>query len=77
MGWSGTIQMDITLFYLRFCQVELLALATVLGRPLTVIQGEGQESLVVGSDQKGEHLTLTYHRHMYGLGEHYNSVIKM
>jgi len=58
-------------------QVELLALATVLGRPLTVIQGEGQESLVVGSDQKGEHLTLTYHRHMYGLGEHYNSVIKM
>jgi len=58
-------------------QVELLALATVLGRPLTVIQGEGQESLVVGSDQKGEHLTLTYHRHIYGLGEHYNSVIKM
>jgi len=58
-------------------QVELLALATVLGRPLTVIQGEGQESLVVGSDQKGEHLTLTYHRHMYGLGEHYNSVMKM
>jgi len=58
-------------------QVELLALATVLGRPLSVIQGEGQESLVVGSDQKGEHLTLTYHRHMYGLGEHYNSVIKM
>merc|ERR1719273_678515 len=58
-------------------QVELLALATVLGRPLTVIQGEGQESLVVGDDQKGQPLTLTYHRHMYGLGEHYNSVIKM
>ena len=57
--------------------MELLALATVLGRPLTVIQGEGQESLVVGEDQKGEPLTLTYHRHMYGLGEHYNSVIKM
>jgi len=58
-------------------QVELLALATILGRPLTVIQGEGQESLVVGGDQKGQPLTLTYHRHMYGLGEHYNSVIKM
>ena len=52
-------------------------MATVLGRPLTVIQGEGQESLVVGDDQKGEPLILTYHRHMYGLGEHYNSVIKM
>jgi len=58
-------------------QVELLALATVLGRPLTVIQGEGQESLVVGDGQKGQPLILTYHRHMYGLGEHYNSVIKM
>jgi len=58
-------------------QVELLALATVLGRPLTVVQGEGQESLVVGDDKKGQPLILTYHRHMYGLGEHYNSVIKM
>jgi len=58
-------------------QVELLALATVLGRPLTIIQGEGQECLVVGDDQKGQPITLTYHRHMYGLGEHYNSVNKL
>ena len=34
-------------------------------------------SLVVGDGQKGQPLILTYHRHMYGLGEHYNSVIKM
>ena len=39
-----------------------------------VIQAEGP-SMVMGEDRRGERsLILTYHRHMFGLGEHYNSV---
>ena len=31
--------------------------------------------MVMGEDIRGESsLILTYHRHQYGLGEHYNSV---
>jgi len=57
-------------------QVELRALSTVLGRPLEVVQAEGQASVLIGEEQTKEKLVLTYHRHMYGLGEHYNSVLK-
>ena len=39
-----------------------------------VIQAEGP-SMVMGEDIRGQtSLILTYHRHMFGLGEHYNSV---
>jgi len=54
-------------------QVELQALATVLQRPIEVIQAEGPP-MVVGEQFKQAALVLTYHRHAYGLGEHYNSV---
>jgi len=55
-------------------QVELLALTKVLNKPIEVIQAEGP-STVMGEDIRGEKcLVLTYHRHMFGLGEHYNSV---
>ena len=41
---------------------------------LQVIQAEGP-SMVMGEDIRGQtSLILTYHRHMFGLGEHYNSV---
>jgi OTU domain-containing protein 6 len=56
------------------CQVELLALATVLGRPLTVVQAEGQQAVTVGQELPGPALVLAYHRLVFGLGEHYNSV---
>lgn len=55
-------------------QVELLALSRLLNRPIEVIQAEGP-SMVMGEDIRGQtSLILTYHRHMFGLGEHYNSV---
>jgi len=54
-------------------QVELQAMATVLRRPIEVIQAEGPP-MVVGNHFKSKPLVLTYHRHAYGLGEHYNSV---
>lgn len=48
----------------------------VLKRPIEVIQAKGPV-IIVGEEYKDKGfcpVTLTYHRHMYGLGEHYNSV---
>lgn len=58
---------------------QLRALAHILKRPIEVIQAKGPV-IVAGeeySEAKDNHhssIVLTYHRHMYGLGEHYNSV---
>lgn len=68
-------------------QVELRALSQALKLPIEVVQADGP-SMVVGEEFKmlngasdgddggdGEkRLILTYHRHAYGLGEHYNAV---
>lgn len=54
-------------------QIEIQALSNSLRCPIEVLQANG--SIVQGADQhKGKPpLVLTYHRHMYSLGEHYNS----
>lgn len=62
-------------------QLELRALSQVLRRPFEVVQAEGRQ-VVVGeefvasssSTSSEPPVLLTYHRHMFGLGEHYNSV---
>lgn len=56
--------------------LQLRALSHVLKRPIEVVQAKGPD-VVVGEEYRDKGLspvTLTYHRHMYGLGEHYNSV---
>lgn len=53
-------------------QLELKALSDVLGVAIEVIQAEGAE-LVIGQGEPSKRLVITYHRHMYGSGEHYNS----
>ena len=41
-----------------------------------VVQAEGPDMVVGAEDYPGiPPLLLTYHRHAYGLGEHYNSVL--
>jgi len=57
-------------------QVELLALSRVLDRPIEVIQAEGPPT-VMGDGGEKSSVILTYHRHMFGLGEHYNSVTRL
>lgn len=54
-------------------QIEIQALSNSLKCPIEVIQATG--SIIQGEDQfkKVKPLILTYHRHMYSLGEHYNS----
>ena len=53
-------------------QIELSALANALKRPIEVVQAEGPP-VKIGEENQGQPLILTYHRHYYGLGEHYNS----
>ena len=52
--------------------VQVAALSASLGRPIEVVQAEGAP-VVLGAARPGGTLLITYHRHMYGLGEHYNS----
>lgn len=57
-------------------QVELRALSEAMKCCVEVIQAEGPP-MVVGEEyfkEGGPKLILTYHRRMYSLGEHYNSV---
>jgi len=54
-------------------EVELRALSHVLKYCIEVIQATGPSVLVGEEYQDKKQAILTFHRHMYGLGEHYNS----
>jgi OTU domain-containing protein 6 len=54
--------------------IELKALAEVFNVLIEVVQADGAGILIGESEMPNkEKLTLTYHRHMFGSGEHYNS----
>lgn len=55
-------------------EVELRALSHVLKCCIEVIQAVGPSIMVGEEYQDLRKAVLTFHRHMYGLGEHYNSV---
>lgn len=57
-------------------QLEIKALSNCLKCPINVIQATGPDSIEQGTEFTGSPLTITYHRHMYSLGEHYNSTIQ-
>jgi len=46
----------------------------VLKCPIKIIQAIGPPT-IQGEQFDGEPLILTYHRHLYRLGEHYNSTM--
>jgi OTU domain-containing protein 6 len=57
-------------------QIELKALTQSLRQPIEVIQAEGRPVLIgeeFAGNKSGSGLVVTYHRHYFGLGEHYNS----
>ncbi|EZA61652.1 hypothetical protein DMN91_009923 [Ooceraea biroi] len=56
--------------------VELQVLSRILKCPIEVIQATGTPYIVGEEYSNGKKVTLTYHRHMYELGAHYNSVTK-
>jgi len=51
-------------------QVELRAVSQVHGLKIEVVQGEGP---VVVIGDAGKTVVVTFHKHYFGLGEHYNS----
>ncbi|KFM82157.1 OTU domain-containing protein 6B, partial [Stegodyphus mimosarum] len=71
--------------YIKYCEdivktsswgghVEIQALSNICGKPMEVIQAEGP-SVIAGDEHDSPRLIISYHRHVYGLGEHYNSVV--
>lgn len=53
--------------------IEIRALSQVLQVPIEVIQAVGPVTIQGDDKFNGPNLVITYHRHMYSLGEHYNS----
>ncbi|XP_011181782.2 deubiquitinase OTUD6B [Zeugodacus cucurbitae] len=56
-------------------QIELKALSSILKVPIEVLQAEGPPTIQGADEFAGPNLIITYHRHMYSLGEHYNSTV--
>lgn len=57
-------------------QLELKALVHALHRPIIVHTAEANApDIEMGMEYPGPALHLSYHRHYYSLGEHYNSVV--
>lgn len=56
-------------------QLELKALSNILKCQIKIIQAAGQPT-IQGENFDGPPLVITYHRHLYRLGEHYNSTIE-
>lgn len=54
-------------------QLEIKALSNSLKCPINVVQATGPDSIKQGAEFPGPALVISYHRHMYSLGEHYNS----
>lgn len=54
--------------------VEIQALSEVLRTPIEVFQADSR-LLKVGEQFNADPVRISYHRHAYGLGEHYNSVV--
>ena len=57
-------------------QPELLALTKLLRRPIWVHSRDAPLLKMGDDDAERTPLQLTYHRHYYALGEHYNSAAK-
>lgn len=54
-------------------QIELQALSNSLKVKIEVLQASGTPTVSGSEFKKRPHLIVTYHRHFFGLGEHYNS----
>jgi OTU domain-containing protein 6 len=58
-------------------QPEILALSRVFNTPIHVVQAGSPVVKVGAEESKSDPLMISYHRRMYGLGEHYNSLHKV
>ena len=56
-------------------EIEVKALSSRLKCPIEIIQASGTSPVHGEGENPSRKLVLTYHRHMYRLGEHYNSTL--
>lgn len=56
-------------------EIEVKALSSSLKCPIEIIQASGTSPIHGEGEDPSRKLVLTYHRHMYRLGEHYNSTM--
>uniref|UniRef100_A0A1Q3F987 Putative otu ovarian tumor-like cysteine protease n=1 Tax=Culex tarsalis TaxID=7177 RepID=A0A1Q3F987_CULTA len=56
-------------------EIEVKALSSGLKCPIEIIQASGTSPVHGEGEDPARKLVLTYHRHMYRLGEHYNSTV--
>ncbi|XP_035782062.1 deubiquitinase OTUD6B-like [Anopheles albimanus] len=54
-------------------EIEIKALSSTLKCPIEIVQATGPSTIHGQNEDNAKKLILTYHRHMYRLGEHYNS----
>lgn len=52
--------------------IEIKAIAEILKAPIEVLQATGPPTIQGEQQFRKPNLVITYHRHMYSLGEHYN-----
>jgi len=57
-------------------QTEVMALGRAFGVKVNVLQAEGRGVESMNGDATGGEVWLGYYRHAFGLGEHYNSLVK-
>jgi OTU domain-containing protein 6 len=55
-------------------QLELRALSSALRRRIEVFSADAPV-LVLGASEAGDPIRLSFHRHYFALGEHYNSIV--
>lgn len=55
-------------------ELELRAISQFSKTPIEVYQAQGPK-LIIGGEFEGKPIRLSYHRHQYGLGEHYNALL--
>ncbi|XP_058825579.1 deubiquitinase OTUD6B [Topomyia yanbarensis] len=56
-------------------EIEVKALSSSLKCPIEIVQASGTSPVHGEEGDPERKLVLTYHRHMYRLGEHYNSTV--
>lgn len=56
-------------------QIEIQALSNALRLKIEVLQAQGRPTISGSDFPNAPHLIVTYHRHFYRLGEHYNSTV--
>jgi OTU domain-containing protein 6 len=57
-------------------QLELRALSACLSSPIHVYSANAP-MVIMGEEESGAALSLSYHKHYFALGEHYNSVVQV